>query len=171
MLKLSHSPEPNRLGKTGNAWGELASICRKVHAALYQKRDKTSARRYRPRLEQILSKLPKSDLAILREEGHALLHELNGETRQAIAHRRKEIRLMTRLHHSVSSSIANGDYDATTGRSILAGRDLDALAERRAIVRALLDSDEQRKTSSMRPRAAGRKAKGLVAGATRHTKQ
>jgi hypothetical protein len=148
MLQRRHNPDAVRRHKTGNAWGELASLCRKVHAALYGRHDKAAARRYRHRLEIALAQLPNNDLAILRAEGDALLHELNDEIAAAIACRRKEIQLMTKLQRSVSHSIANGDYDTTTGRSILAGRDRDALAERRAIVRALLENRGKRGASS-----------------------
>jgi hypothetical protein len=134
---LQPQSRPLKREKTGNAWGELEAICRTVHAALYERRDVTSARRYRLRLGEILARLPENDQAILREEGLALVHELRGEVALAIPHRQREIRLMMKLHRSVKESVTKGDYDAKTGQSILVGRGLDALKERRAILKAM----------------------------------
>jgi len=142
MLQSRYQPAKRRK-KAGNAWGQLEAICRKVHAALYERRDKISARRYRRRLEQALAQLPENDIAILREEGIALLHELRSENALAIPHREREIQLMKRLHESVKRSVKNGDYEAETGHSILAGRDANVLKERRAILQSLQQQAEK----------------------------
>lgn len=123
--------------QVGHVWLELEKICRKIQVRLYDMCDRESARRYRARLQRILAILPENDLAILREEGAALLHELRGEIAQAIKHRKKEIQLIERLHKSVGQSVENGDFDGKMGESILAGRNAATLTERRAILAAL----------------------------------
>jgi hypothetical protein len=157
MLQPQSQPL-KRKKKTGNAWGDLAAICQKVHAALYERRDKTAARRYQLRLKQILTQLPENDLAIVREEGLALLHELRGEAALAIPHRQREIRLMMQLQRSVKKSVAIGDYAAKTGQSILVGRGLNALEKRRAILRAMQEAERERATRrGSAPRPSNRK--------------
>jgi hypothetical protein len=157
---LQPQSQPLKRGKkTGNAWGDLEAICQKVHAALYERRDKTAARRYLVRLKRILTQLPENDLAIVREEGLALLHELRGEAALAIPHRQREIRLMMKLQRSVKKSVTIGEFDANTGQSILVGRGLDALEKRRAILRAMQQAERERATRrAPPPRPANRKA-------------
>ena len=150
--------------RAGNAWLELETICRKIHVQLYDTGDIAPAMRYRARLQKVLGELPKNDLAILREEGLALLHEMQGEITQAITHRRKEIRLIERLHKSVEQSITNGDYDATMGKSILAGRTAGILMQRRTILAALQQKRDSSKridvVNIVRPRAAANRRIG-----------
>ncbi|MGH7140186.1 MAG: hypothetical protein ACREHD_30985, partial [Pirellulales bacterium] len=93
-----------------------------------------AARRYRRRLEKSIGELPDNDLAILREEAMALLHELADEIPQAIQHREREIELIERLHKSVRESIEAGQYDDCMGSSIVAGWDMPILDERRKIL-------------------------------------
>ena len=132
------------------------------------------ARRFQSRLHAVLNALPENRLAILREEGWALLHELEGELAAAIEHRKKEIRLIERLHESVKLSIDGGKYDAAVGDSILEKWDAGALKERRDILKALLlkngrrgagtkvrrngiDDAARSRSHSSKHRAAGRK--------------
>lgn len=147
---LHRKPKPPKTQRRfGTIWGELEYVCKRVHFWLYRRKSKTSARRYLNRLDRILVKLPDSDLAILREEGLALLHELKGQLSGAMEHRQREIQLTERLHNSVRQSVQAGDYDDRMGASILVGRDAAALEERRTILRAL---QEQQNSS----RAAGK---------------
>lgn len=136
MIATKRAP-PRNQKKFRTIWGELLYVCGKVHYWLYGQHDRAAARRYLDRLGRILDHLPSDDSAILREEGCALFHELTGENAIAARHRRKEIRLMERLHESVRKSVESGDYDERMGASVLQGRDADALSERRAILRTL----------------------------------
>src|SRR2546421_5438881 len=100
MLHRRAKP-PRAQRRFGTIWGELEYVCKRVHYWLYCRKSLTSARRYLSRLERILVQLPPNDLAILREEGRALLHELKGQTKGALEHRQREIQLMERLQESV----------------------------------------------------------------------
>jgi hypothetical protein len=84
-----------------------------------------------------MTQLPENDLAIIRQEGAALLSELKGDLDSAIQHRKKEIELTERAQKSVQESVNRGDYDARTAAWALQGRDSKALKERRAMLRAL----------------------------------
>jgi hypothetical protein len=120
--------------KSQTLWGELQSICTKIHQLRYGKGNKaSSASRYLPRLDRILRELPPNDMAILREEGLAQLYELKGNQRAAIKHRKREIELMKKLQEEVK----NGAYDKKTKAWILANRDQKALQERRDILQKL----------------------------------
>lgn len=119
-------------------WAELAQLCGEMHQWLYGKRKMLSvARRHEARLESLLERLPANDMAILREEGFALLSELRQDTPNAIKHRKREIELTERLRASVQQSVAAGHYDAAMGSSILACRDAAGLRKRRAILETL----------------------------------
>jgi hypothetical protein len=104
-----------------------------------------------------MTQLPENDLAIIRQEGAALLSELKGDLDSAIQHRKKEIELTERAQKSVQESVDRGDYDARTAAWALQGRDSKALQERRAILRALeeqMNSYHQRDgVSKSRPHA------------------
>jgi hypothetical protein len=118
---------------------------------LYERDDLTSARKYQNQLKYVLDNLPKNSLAILRAEGLALLHELRGETSIAIKHRKREIKLMERLHASVQKSIQAGDYDAAMGASILWHWNHAALKARQGILRDLQEQENsQRNGTSQR---------------------
>src|SRR5260370_37120568 len=83
-------------------WAELADICRKIHVRLYgRNHDKRSAQRYQHRLEHIMNQLPENDLAIIRQEGAALLSELKNDLARPIHHLKKEIELTERDQKSV----------------------------------------------------------------------
>jgi hypothetical protein len=115
-------------------WGELEYVCARIHKLQYGKGNKASAAsHYLPRLERLLKRLPENDMAILREEGLAQLHELKGQKKAAIKHRKREIHLMERLHNEVK----NGAYDKKTKEWILVNRDARDLQERRAILQEL----------------------------------
>src|SRR6266478_149829 len=118
MIDTKHETSKRR--KSGNIWGELAKLCNTIHDLLYQNGDKASAKPHAAQLRQLLEALPENDLAVLREEGLALLNELENESGAAIRHRKREIQLIRRLHESVNSSIEAGDYDRGMGLSILA---------------------------------------------------
>lgn len=129
--------EPDAKSSSAAIWRELSDICQRVHRHLYQNGNKAAARRYRRRLECMTGELPDNDMAILREEAMALLHELADEIPQAVRHRQREIELIERLHDSVRESIKTGRYDEGMGSSILAGWDKPVLDERRKILRGL----------------------------------
>ncbi len=149
--------------KVKSPWLELEKICQKIHVQLYENRNAATARRSRARLEQIIARLPENDLAILKEEGLALLHELHGDLGKAIKHRKREVQLIERLHKSVAQSIENGDFDSTMGTSILKTRSTGALKVRRKI---LADLEEQRDATEVevvrlpRSRAAASRGTG-----------
>ena len=131
-----HMEPPKRQRKFRTPWAELHYVCRRMHYWLYQRGAAASARRYLSRLGRILRQLPDEDMAILRQEGLALFHELKGDTHTAIKHRRREIQLIEKLHADAN---AHG-YDADLRAWILAGRDVADLQERRHILSALTKS-------------------------------
>jgi hypothetical protein len=63
----------------------------------------------------------------------ALLYELEGKLSEAIAHRKREIQLMERLHGEAQSP----EYADSTRAYMLRDRDADVLMERRALLEAL----------------------------------
>src|SRR6266849_3107557 len=98
---------PNRRTRFGTIWGELEYVCRRVHYWLHERKDKARARRPLRRLERLLRMVPENELAIIRQEGFALLYELKDELTHAIQHRKREIELMEKLHEDV----ATGGYE------------------------------------------------------------
>src|SRR5262249_14159160 len=119
MMDSEQRPPKSRK-RFGTVWGELQYVCRKIHHWLYVRKDRTSARRYLRRLRRVLGDLPENDMAILRSEGMALLHELEGQKTGAIQHREREIQLIEMLHQDVEKSMQAGDYDESTGAWALA---------------------------------------------------
>ena len=148
MQERNHQP-PRTQRRFGTPWGELDYVCKRIHYWLYDRKSLGSARRYLSRLERILKKLPANELAILREEAKALLHELQGQKSEAIEHRQREIELTERLRKSVSRSVQAGDYDERMAASILARHDDAALEGRRLILRNLQETPE---SSRSRPK-------------------
>ena len=116
-----------------NIWGELDYLCKKTHYWLHTRKHRSKAARYLNRLERVLLHLPENDMAIIRQEGLALLYELKGEMGASIAHRRREIGLMERLHREAQVR----EYADSTRTYMLRDRDTTALQERRAILEAL----------------------------------
>jgi hypothetical protein len=126
-------------------WAELADVCQQIHHWWYVKRNQRSAKSHLSRLEQILSALPESRSAIVRQEALAWLHQLQGDLNLAIRYREREIHLTEMLHASVRQSVDVGDYDESVAAYALKGRDIDSLKERRAILRSLIDKVNARK--------------------------
>jgi hypothetical protein len=148
-MKTQHPPRTHQKS-LGNVWGKLDYVCKKIHYLLYEKNDKTSAKHFQSRLQGILDTLPKGDLAILRAEGLALLHELKGEKSTAIQCRKTELKLIERLHDSVHKSVDAGDYDAKMGASILRNWDAAELKVRQAILKALEEEEAQKHNGAVR---------------------
>jgi hypothetical protein len=145
---MTHSePKPPPTRRTfANRWAELEYLCRKVSYWLYQRPRRARAARYASRLGQVLRQLPNDDRAILREEGLALLRELQGKLDEAVAHRSREIQLMERLHAEARSP----QYSDATRAYMLGGRGTPALEERRAILEALRKSARQHRQTLRR---------------------
>jgi hypothetical protein len=116
-------------------WGELEHLCAVIHRLWYTQGKKAKAKEYVPRLDKLLAELPPNDVAILREDGFALLCEITGRIGEAIKHRKREIRLMEKLHQDVESK----DYTEEMKSSILVNRDSAVMQDRRAILQALED--------------------------------
>jgi hypothetical protein len=131
-MKISDDPPITRRRITSN-WGELDYLCQKTRYWLYLREKKSSAGRYTGRLAKVFRELPTNEVAILREEGFALLYELKGDFGKAIAHREREIHLMEQLHREASSP----RYDDKTRAYMLRERESTDLAERRLIVESL----------------------------------
>jgi hypothetical protein len=131
---------PNTQRSFANSWGELDYLCQKIRFWLYTRKQKTRAERYLDRLARILRELPENDAAIIREEGLALFHELQGELGSAIAHREREIRLTERLHKEAQSP----RYAAGTRSYMLRNREAVDLQERRAILETLKKEQTRR---------------------------
>jgi hypothetical protein len=144
MMNGEHKP-PRVRKKFGTIWGELDYLCKRIHYWWYTRRGKASAKRYLSRLERVLNELPENDLAIVREEGLAWLHQLKGENSLAIPHRQREIELMELAHEDVRQSVKAGRYDESMATSILAGRDAACLEERRAMLEALIGEENSSK--------------------------
>jgi hypothetical protein len=96
IAKVQKPPRTQRVFT--DDWLELKYLCRKVHYWLYTRMNKSVAQRYAKRLDAILARLSDNDVAILRQEGLALVNELGGDLEKAIRHRRREIELIERLH-------------------------------------------------------------------------
>jgi hypothetical protein len=131
---------PKTQRKFTTPWGELDYLCQKINYWLHIQAHKPRAERYLDRLQRVLRELPENDMAIVREEGFALLYELKGKAGEAIAHRRREIELMERLHREAQSP----RYDDSTRAYMLRRRDATALRRRRAILEALTKAKAQR---------------------------
>src|SRR6267378_2507429 len=101
MHKQPKPPHTQR--RFANVWSELDYLCQKIRFWLYARQQKANADRYTNRLARVLRELPENDLAIIREEGLALLYQLKGEFSKAIAHREREIHLMERLQRAAKS--------------------------------------------------------------------
>ena len=130
MLTRAHTA-PKTRRRFVNCWDELDYLCKKIRYWLYLEKRSDIARRYLGRLDSILKALPKNSIAILREEGLALLYELRGKTTKAIKHRRREIDLMQQLHQESRSASKD------TAAYMLRDRNLLDLEHRRAILKAL----------------------------------
>lgn len=129
-----------------NSWSELDYLCKKIDYWLYAREQRTRAERYRDRLERVLNELPENNRAILREEGLALLYELQGRISKAIAHRKREIRLMERLHQEAGSP----QYADSTRAYMLRDRDTKALEHRRVILETLQKAKARQRDEVLR---------------------
>jgi hypothetical protein len=138
IRKKPHSPSTRRTLAGG--WGELDYLCKKVHYWLYTRKQKAGAVRYRDRLEQVLRGLPKDDVAIIREDGLALLYEMRAELGKAIAHRKREIALMEGLHREARSP----RYSDRARDYMLEDRKPVDLQRRRDILEALEEAEAKR---------------------------
>jgi hypothetical protein len=134
-----------------NDWEELAYLCRKIRYWLYKERRRDKAQRFLVRLEQVLRRLPKNGIAIVQEEGWALLHELKGQIRKAIPHRRREIDLMRRLHKEARSA----KYADGTVAYMLQERNTSDLEERQAILETLMQENACESCQRSVPRRQG----------------
>lgn len=114
-------------------WGELEYLCAVIHRLWYAQGNKGRVKKFLARLEKLLAELPPNDMAILREDGLALLSEITGRIDAAIKHRKREIKLMEKLHKDVASR----DYADDMKASILVNRDAETLQERRDILQKL----------------------------------
>src|SRR5271156_3374311 len=97
-MKSRSEPKASRPRSPHVVWGELATLCARLHDLWYVQRRRERAISYLAKLEDILETLPENNMAIVREEGLALLNEMKGNRPAAIKHRRREIKLMEKLH-------------------------------------------------------------------------
>jgi len=133
--------------KFASPWGELNYLCMKIRYWLYTRKQKPGAERYLQRLERVLGDVPENDLAIIREEGFALLCELQGSIDKAIAHLKREVELMKRLHREAQSP----QYDVSTRAYMLRDRDVADLQERWAIIELLKEQKLRQRVAVMHP--------------------
>ena len=137
---IAKKPSPARTSlSTAKPWGELAYLCQRIRYWLYTRKQKARAERYADRLQKTLSNLPDNDLAIIREDGLALLSELRGKMNEAITHRKREIQLMERLQREADSP----GYAASTRSYMLRGRGKSVLEKRRALLGALVKTQSE----------------------------
>lgn len=123
----------NKRQKNKKPWRELSSLCKKMAFWLYTSHESDIAHSHCNQLRNILQEIPKNDMSVLREEGYAILCELEGDLNAAIQHRRREIELMEALYQD----IANNNYDDMVKEYMLADRDADAFNLRHMILRTL----------------------------------
>jgi hypothetical protein len=154
MIDREQKP-PRAQRRFRSIWGELVYVCKKIHYWLYIRKDKTSAHRFLSRLKRILEQLPENDMAIVRAEGLALFHELQGDRNTAIKYRQREIELIQQLHKIAE---APGCRESTRA-FMLAGRDSAALQERQEIIRALEEDEESTRVHQSKEGKGG-EAKG-----------
>ena len=144
MLTRAHmAPKTRR--KFVSCWDELDYLCKKIRYWLYLEKRSDIARRYLGRLDRTLKALPKNSIAILREEGLALLYELRGEAAKAVKHRRREIDLMQQLHQEARSASRG------TAAYMLRDRNLPDLEDRRAILKAPSETEPSNSFASRGP--------------------
>jgi hypothetical protein len=143
MIRQKKSPLTTRR-KFGSEWHELSYLCKKVHYWLYTHNKKANAKRYADRLDRALKALPRNNVAIIRQEGMALLCELTGRIKDAIKYRTREIALIERLHREAAS------HGASTRAYMLQGREASDLQERHSILEALLIENTVRAHSAIR---------------------
>jgi hypothetical protein len=117
-------------------WRELDYLCGKVRYWLYDRRSRSAALRYLPRLRRVLTELDDDEIAILAAEARALKAELAGQAGDAVKHRKREIELMERLHAEARLP----KYSARTRAYMLRNRTTADLQQRRAILAGLQTS-------------------------------
>lgn len=133
MIVNEEKPPTTRRRFT-SPWIELDYLCKKIHYWLYTRGQKTTADRYVKRLRRVLDELPeKNNLAIARQEGLALLHQLKGDLSKSIVHRTREIELIERLRREAQLP----RYDDNTRAYMLQDLDDEALQQRRDILQSL----------------------------------
>ncbi len=120
-------------------YGKLARLCVVLHKLLYVDDDRDAAQAYLMELESLLDELPNDDMSIVGAEGRAIYYELSGNVSQAIASRLREVDLMGQLYIDIGTN----DYDETTRKALLAGRDEVALSMRKAIIGTLRQALER----------------------------
>src|SRR5262245_43086771 len=135
--------KPKTQREFANNWSELDYLCNTIRYWLYERGQKDRAEHYLSRLERVLRNLPENDSAIVRQEGLALLYELKGKLSEAIAHRKREIQLMERLHGEAKSP----EYADSTRAYMLRDRDTDALMRRRTHLEGLKKAKGQLQAS------------------------
>jgi hypothetical protein len=122
-------------------WAELAQICRLLLHSWLVNGDGIASVGYLRRLDRILNRLPKDDMAIVRQDALAWLNQLRGDRAAAIRFRREEIRLMELLHEDVRRNLGSGKYSQSAADYILEDRDQKDLEERRMMLRALQEAE------------------------------
>ena len=132
LLKKKKPPTTQR--RFTSPWLELDYLCTKVRFWLYTRKAKHRAERYLKRLENVLAHVPENEVAIIRQEGFALLHELMGNVSASIVHRQREIELIERLHREARLP----RYSESTRAYMLQGLDEAALQERREVLKSLM---------------------------------
>jgi hypothetical protein len=147
-MLIKQSKPPGNQRTFANSWSELDYLCKKVSFWLHTRPQKTKAEHYTDRLQRVLRALPNNDMAIVREEGLALLFELQGEIGKAIAHRKREIELMERLQADAQSPRSA----VNTKTFMLRSRESTDLQKRRAILETLQKAQAQQ----ARPNGRGR---------------
>ena len=133
MLTIKKKP-PATQRRFVHPWMELDYLRKKVRFWLYARKDKGRAVRYAKRLQRVLGQVPQDDLAIIQQEGLALLGELTGDLRGSIVHRKKEIELIERLHREARLP----RYSEKTRVYMLQDLNEAALQERREILKSLM---------------------------------
>jgi hypothetical protein len=84
--------------KVASPWGAIRDLYHRLLSHLYKSEDTRRARLVANRLEPLLATADPNGEAIFGEECRSLIHEARRNFRQAIKHRKNEIRLIRKLH-------------------------------------------------------------------------
>lgn len=122
---------PRSRRRFASAWDEIQYLYDKLLYWLYERAEPGKARPFGRRLKHLLGKTPEVRDAILTQECHALVCELEEDLDGAIKHREREIRKIKRLHEIA-------DQDSSRRDLLLEQYGFDDLSDRLDILAVLL---------------------------------
>src|SRR5436190_18750971 len=110
-MKSRSAPDEGKLARTSN---QISRLYDRLVYWLYERQDASRARSLASQMKNLLAKNPKLE-SIFNCECSSLVHEASGDLDSAIKDRKKEIRLIRRLHQRAQNkpgaSFVFGQYD------------------------------------------------------------